>query len=148
LLPDRLPVRCRVRCRGNPPKGCRKCRNIKVFLHFLLFIFIYDNESNKEIKENPERKNREPDIRLRVFRSSLPDFVAAGPVRPKFIYGGYLPMVKNKENQQQKQKEAKKVQFIVTREFSGSQTMREAFEQLIERHTCEQFEEWLGKKAS
>ena len=57
-------------------------------------------------------------------------------------------MVKNKENQQQKQKDRKKVQFIVTREFSGSQTMQEAFEQLIERHTCEQFEEWLGKKAS
>ena len=57
-------------------------------------------------------------------------------------------MVKNKENQQQKQKDRKKVQFIVTREFSGSLPMREAFEQLIERHTCEQFEEWLGKKAS
>lgn len=39
-----------------------------------------------------------------------------------------------------------KVQFIVTREFSGSQTMREAFEQLIERQACGQFEEWLGKK--
>lgn len=41
-------------------------------------------------------------------------------------------MVKNKENQQQKQKDRKKVQFIVTREFSGSQMMREAFEQLID----------------
>ena len=57
-------------------------------------------------------------------------------------------MVKNKENQQQKQKDRKKVQFIVTREFSGSQTTREAFEQLIERQACGQFEEWLGKKAS
>ena len=109
---------------------------------------LYTVASNKEIKENQERKNREPDIRLQVFRGSLPDFVAAGAVRLKFIYGGYLPMVKNKENQQQKQKDRKKVQFIVTREFSGSQTMREAFEQLIERQACGQFEEWLGKKAS
>ena len=41
----------------------------------------------------------------------------------------------------------KKVQFIVTREFSGSQTMQEAFEQLIERQACGQFEEWLERKA-
>ena len=37
----------------------------------------------------------------------------------------------------------KKVQFIVVREFSGEKTMQEAFEQLIERQTCEHFEEWL-----
>lgn len=54
-------------------------------------------------------------------------------------------MVKNRENQEQGRK---KVQFIVTREFSGSQTMQEAFEKIIERQTCEQFEEWLGRKAS
>lgn len=29
---------------------------------------------------------------MQVFRGSLPDFVAAGAVRLKFIYGGYLPM--------------------------------------------------------
>lgn len=63
-----------------------------MFPYLFLFIFIYDNESNKEIKENQERKNREPDIRLQVFGGSLPDFVAAGAVRLKFIYGGYLPM--------------------------------------------------------
>ncbi len=57
-------------------------------------------------------------------------------------------MVKNRENQEQGQKGRKKVQFIVTREFSGSQTMQEAFEKIIERQTCEQFEEWLGRKAS
>ena len=39
------------------------------------------------------------------------------------------------------------MQFIVTREFSGSQTMQEAFEQLIERQACGQFEEWLERKA-
>ena len=32
--------------------------------------------------------------------------------------------------------------------FSGQQTMRQAFEQLIERQTCEHFEEWMGQKAS
>ena len=37
----------------------------------------------------------------------------------------------------------KKVQVIVVREFSGEKTMREAFEQVIERQTCEQFEKWL-----
>ena len=37
----------------------------------------------------------------------------------------------------------KKVQFIVVREFSGEKTMQEAFEQVIERQTCEQLEKWL-----
>ena len=41
------------------------------------------------------------------------------------------------KNKKQKQK----VQFVVVREFSGDKTMREAFEQLIERQTCEHFEE-------
>lgn len=40
-------------------------------------------------------------------------------------------------------KQNKKVQFVVVREFSGDKTMREAFEQLIERQTCEHFEEWV-----
>ena len=40
-------------------------------------------------------------------------------------------------------KQNKKVQFVVVREFSGDKTMREAVEQLIERQTCEHFEEWL-----
>ena len=39
-----------------------------------------------------------------------------------------------------------KVRFIVVREFSGEKSMREAFEQLIERQTCEHFEEWLGQR--
>ena len=56
-------------------------------------------------------------------------------------------MVKNKENQQQKQKDRKKVQFIVTREFSGSQTMREAFEQLIERRAGSSRNGWAKKPA-
>ena len=57
-------------------------------------------------------------------------------------------MAERIKNKKQGQKDKKKVQFIVIREFSGKQTMQEAFEQLIERQTCEQFEEWLEQKAS
>ena len=39
-----------------------------------------------------------------------------------------------------------KVRFMVVREFSGEKSMREAFEQLIERQTCEYFEEWLEQR--
>ena len=39
-----------------------------------------------------------------------------------------------------------KVRFMVVREFSGEKSMREAFEQLIERQTCEHFEEWLEQR--
>lgn len=45
--------------------------------------------------------------------------------------------------QKQENKQRKKVKFIVIREFSGDKTMQEAFEQVIERQTCEQFEKWL-----
>ena len=38
-----------------------------------------------------------------------------------------------------------KVRFVVVREFSGEKSMREAFE-LIERQTCEHFEEWLEQR--
>ena len=48
-------------------------------------------------------------------------------------------MEKNKEQN-------KKVQFVVVHEFSGDKTMREAFEQLIERQTCEHFEEWRQQR--
>lgn len=40
-----------------------------------------------------------------------------------------------------------KIQFTVVREFAGSQTMQEAFEQLIEKQAYEYFEKWLGEKA-
>ena len=39
-----------------------------------------------------------------------------------------------------------KPRFIVTHEYNGSQSMRAAFEQAIETHTCGQFESWLEKK--
>lgn len=56
-------------------------------------------------------------------------------------------MAKNIEKKQKRQDRRKPVQFTVVREFSGSQTMREAFEQLVERRAGGQFEEWLGRKA-
>ena len=46
------------------------------------------------------------------------------------------------KNKQQKNK----VRFVVVREFSGEKSMRDAFEQLIERQTCEHFEEWLEQR--
>ena len=39
-----------------------------------------------------------------------------------------------------------KPRFIVTREYSGSQSMRAAFEQAIESQACGQFESWLEKR--
>ena len=57
-----------------------------------------------------------------------------------------MPMAKQADRPEQSRK--KKVQFIVSREFAGSQTMQEAFEQLIERQTCERFEEWQKRQAS
>ena len=57
-------------------------------------------------------------------------------------------MAKQADYPTQNRKENKKVQFIVSREFAGSQTMREAFEQLIEWQTCERFEEWQKRQAS
>jgi hypothetical protein len=54
-------------------------------------------------------------------------------------------MVKMLKNEK---RETKKVKFIVTREFQGERPMKEAFEQLIERQTREQFEEWMERKAS
>ena len=56
-------------------------------------------------------------------------------------------MAKQADYPAQNRKGNKKVQFIVPREFAGSQTMQEAFEQLIERQTCERFEEWQKRQA-
>lgn len=41
-----------------------------------------------------------------------------------------------------------KPRFIVTREYSGGQSMRAAFEQAIETQACGQFESWLEKRES
>ena len=87
---------------------------------------------------------------LWVFRCPLPDFVAASLCRALFMEVG--SMQKSGENRQEKQRQKKRegreqVRFIVIREFSGSQTMQEVFEQLIERQACERFEEWIEQKA-
>ena len=39
-----------------------------------------------------------------------------------------------------------KPRFIVTHEYSGSQSMQAAFEQAIESQACGQFEIWLKKQ--
>ena len=52
------------------------------------------------------------------------------------------------KTQKQENKQRKKVKFSVVREFSGEKTMQEAFEQVIERQTCEQFEKWLENHES
>jgi len=41
-----------------------------------------------------------------------------------------------------------KPRFIVTREYSGSQSVRAAFEQAIETQAFGQFESWLEKRES
>ena len=41
-----------------------------------------------------------------------------------------------------------KPRFIVTREYSGSQSMRAALEQAMESQACGEFESWLEKKES
>ena len=56
-------------------------------------------------------------------------------------------MAKQADRPAQSRNKKIKVQFIVSREFAGSQTMQEAFEQLIERQTCERFEEWQKRQA-
>ncbi len=45
-----------------------------------------------------------------------------------------------------KVKHKDKPRFIVTHEYSGSQSMKAAFEQAIETQACGQFESWLEKK--
>ena len=47
------------------------------------------------------------------------------------------------KNRQQKNQ----VHFVVVREFSGEKSIQETFEQLIERQTCEHFEEWRQQRA-
>lgn len=56
-------------------------------------------------------------------------------------------MAKIKAKKVTQKKKDSKAQFTVVREFSGGQSMQDAFEQLIERQTCELFEEWLEQKA-
>ena len=55
-------------------------------------------------------------------------------------------MTEKRESPKQ-EKRNKTVQFIVSRGFSGGQTMQEAFEQLIERQAYERFDRKHERKA-
>ena len=111
---------------------CPAVRETAYLAEFYYCLYFYDNESNEESKENIKSKNNRPDIRSQVLRCLLPDFVAVS-LSGLFHLWRQMLMQNNKEKKKEKQDGRKKVQFIVTREFSGSQTMQEAFEQLIER---------------
>lgn len=57
-------------------------------------------------------------------------------------------MSENKQNQNITAATGKdKPRFIVTREYSGGQSMQEAFEKAIESRACNQFEQWIQSKA-
>ena len=55
-------------------------------------------------------------------------------------------MRKTQQDKPATPKSKDKPRFIVTREYNGSQSMRDAFEQAIESQACGQFESWLEKK--
>ena len=65
----------------------------------------------------------------------MPDFVAGVLPAGLSLYGGSL----------WKKASSRKIKSVLwwCGSFSGEKSMREAFEQLIERQTCEHFEEWL-----
>lgn len=83
------------------------------------------------------------EVQQRLFHSSLPHFVAALLARRWCLGSQPMDQPQKKPSQQKKP-----IQFIVIREFTGEKPMQEAFESLIERRTCEQFEAWLQRKAS
>ena len=56
-------------------------------------------------------------------------------------------MAETTKNQVQNKENKEKIKFIVSREFAGGQSMREAFEQIMERQVCGHFEEWMERKA-
>ncbi|MCD8361637.1 MAG: hypothetical protein LUC98_01540 [Lachnospiraceae bacterium] len=56
--------------------------------------------------------------------------------------------IKEFQKSEKPAKKKSKVIFVVSREFSGQQSMQEAFEQLIERQAYDRFEDWLEQKAS
>ena len=63
-----------------------KSRKARLFGGYLFS----DNESNEISQENLKSKKRWSDDRLQVFRSPLPDFVAASLCLAFLIYGGSL----------------------------------------------------------
>ena len=100
------------------------------------------NERN-EIMEEKKGKTSSRVGTAEAFHRSLPHFVAALLARRWCLGSQPMDQPQKKPSQQKKP-----IQFIVIREFTGEKPMQEAFESLIERRTCEQFEAWLQRKAS
>ena len=146
------PVRCRGDCRDGCRFGCRGKKPVRAEIAckirlFSLFIFIPATKTTKITKKKQKVKITGRILFGRFLqsgcRSLLPEPDASSPLPGSFYSWREMPMAEKKGKQEQE----KKVQFIVRREFAGGQTMRDAFEGLIERQTCERFEEWLGQKA-
>ena len=146
-LPAGCPSRCQARCR----EGAYKCR--------ISGLFFPDNESNgKTERKSIRTENGKPGFVCGVLTSVVSPVVRLPPARQPTLShpDGTVPGIFMEVNAYGKTsrlsgaepEQKKKVQFIVSREFAGSQTMQEAFEQLIERQTCERFEEWQKRQAS
>ena len=56
-------------------------------------------------------------------------------------------MTENKGKKTDRQETLAQTRFVVTREFGGTQTMQEAFEQLIEKKTEEHVSRKKGRQA-
>ena len=56
-------------------------------------------------------------------------------------------MTENREKKTDRQETSVQTRFVVTREFGGTQTMQEAFEQLIEKKTEEHVSRKKGRQA-
>ena len=56
-------------------------------------------------------------------------------------------MEKGESRKAEQKTSREKIQFTVVREFAGSQTMQEVFEQLIEKQAYDCFEKWLEQRA-
>lgn len=57
-------------------------------------------------------------------------------------------MSENKQDKSTTPTSKDKPRFIVTREYSGEQSMQEVFEKAIESRACDQFEQWIQSNAS
>ena len=90
----------------------------------------------KEQLAAQEQKLEELTLKIKDVETLLDDVSDAA-------YDKAVEVVTDMEKSKQQKN---KVRFVVVREFSGEKSMREAFEQLIERQTCEHFEEWRHRR--
>ena len=90
----------------------------------------------KEQLAAQEQKLEELTLKIKDVETLLDDVSDAA-------YDKAVEVVTDMEKSKQQKN---KVRFVVVREFSGEKSMRETFEQLIERQTCEHFEEWLEQR--